>query len=130
MKTVELKDLIGEHLLTGCDESTKQIQEYGELQDCGVINFTLDGKTYSACEDPNDGYRSSMREIIESETPTTNTFPPVKVSAQLAVPASDGSNILELTCLATGKIVLRVGTDNSDDYYPSWVASFTPENFV
>ncbi len=132
MKTIELNDLVGEHLFTGVDESKTQIAEYEgsrHLLDSNIINFTLDGKTYSACEDPDDGYRSSMREIIETDTPTKNTFAPVKVLARMKIPGVDGSNILELVCLATSKVVLEVGTDNTDDYYPSFVASFTPENF-
>jgi hypothetical protein len=37
-------------------------------------------------------------------------------------------DILDLIDVVTGKVVLSVGTGNTDDYYPYWVAEFTPEN--
>jgi len=58
---MELKDLAGEHILTGVDFENETIEKY-----CEAVNFILDNETYTAIQDPNDGYRSCMREIINS----------------------------------------------------------------
>lgn len=132
MTDIELKDLCGEHLLTGVDRSIETIEEYGNRYgDCEVLNFTLDGKTYTACEDPSDGYRSNMRYLRVSDKPTTNNFQPVKVVGRMKENDSYQINdVLQLVDAVTGKTVLEVGTGNTDDYYPYWVAGFSPENMA
>ena len=124
-----LNDLVGIHILTGVDERKESIRTYGDqFQDCNVINFTLDGKTYTACEDPDDGYRSRMRYLRVSETPTTNTFEGCRVMGKMQDDSDyEKNDVLILTDVATGDDVLEVGTSNTDDYYPSFVASFHPE---
>ena len=133
MKEIELKDLCGEHLLTGVDRSNEKILDYGDVyQDCEVLNFTLDGKTYTACENPDDGYRSNMRYLRVTDSPTTNTFAPCKVIGRMKpdYKYGDKNEVLELIDAATGQTVLEVGTANVDDYYPCWVGSFSPENMA
>lgn len=64
------------------------------------------------------------RIVITDEEPKTS-FKAVKVVGKMR----DGDNrTLELTHAKTGKLVLEVGTDNTDDYYPWYVASFYEEN--
>lgn len=123
---MELKELVGEHVLSGVDMGTKSIQQYGErYEDCRVINFVLDGKTYTAIA---DGYRS-MNEIKESEEPVSNVFEGQRVLAKMRDDDRYETNdVLELVDLQTGKVVLSVGTGNTDDYYTYLVAEFTPEN--
>lgn len=128
---MQLKNLVGVHELSGVDRETISAQSsYGSgypYEDCQVLNFTLDGITYTACEDPEDGYRSSMRDLATSDKPTKNTFAPVKVVGQM----KDGEpELLELRDYTTGKIVIEVGTDKSEDYYPCFVANFSPENMA
>ena len=127
---MELKDLVGKHVLTGVDMDNKSIQQYGDyFEDCEVINFVLDGKTYSAVEDPSDGYRSCMKEIIESVEPIKNTFPGQEILARMRDDSDYGKNeILDCIDVKTGKIVLSVGTESTDDYYPLFIGVFTPEN--
>jgi hypothetical protein len=131
---MELSDLVGKHVLTGCDMSNLKVKEtWGDgYEDCSVINFVLDGKTYQAIEDPSDGYRSSMSEIKESDETVKNTFQGHEVLAQMRGKGQWGSecDILDLVDVVTGKVVLSVGTDNTDDYYPSFEAVFTPENLA
>lgn len=93
----------------------------------------MDGVAYRALEDPDDGYRSSMREISVVDTSAVfNTFPGQAVIAKMRpddeyyVP----HKVLELFDAQTGKLVLAVGTENHTDYYPLWVAEFTPENMA
>jgi hypothetical protein len=114
-----LVDLVGPHLLTGCDMDSDG--------DANAIVFVLDGTAHRAQEDPDDGYRSYMGELSVSEKPVRNVFPAVSVVGRLA---EGNDDVLELIDAATGKTVLEVGTDHSDDYYPSFVGSFTPENMT
>lgn len=131
---MELKDLVGEHLLSGADFGIKpkNEKEY-EYEDANTITFVLDGRAYLVTEDPDDGYRSSMRDITEvTGVAIKNTFEPVRVLARYRERSTYGSScdILEVIDIVTTKVVLEVGTDNDDDYYPSYVANFTPENMA
>lgn len=130
-KSVTLQDLVGGHTLSGVDRDTEEIKTWGdqfEIAQC--IRFVLGGKTYVAVEDPNDGYRSTMREIRLSEKPCLKTFPPVKVVGQMKGGGDYGqtNNTLQLIHAKTKAVILEVGTDNSDDYYPWYVATFNEEN--
>lgn len=120
---VSLESLVGEHRLSGVDMGSRKVS--GE--ECNTISFTLDGKTYTATEDPNDGYRSSMGSLIVTKEKCKNNFAPQRVVAHYINGSHD---TLEVIDCKTGAVVLRVGTDNSDDYYPSFVAEFTPENMA
>jgi hypothetical protein len=132
VQTIELDSLIGEHMLDGCDLSTEQVKTYGEhFEDASVIRLRLDGKVYTAIEDPNDGYRSSMDRLFVEDSPIKNSFPPVRVLARKK--ANDNYSVndtIELIDVVTGKVVAEFGTDNTDDYYPSFVSCFSPENMA
>lgn len=127
---MKLQDLVGLHKLSGVDMNGSEIKkEWGDhFEDCQVINFILDRKTYTAIEDPEDGYRSSMSEIKESKVVIKNKFPPVKVMGVMRSPESD--DVIDFFDVKTGKVVLSVGTSEIDDYYPSFVAEFTPKNMA
>ena len=134
MSSVELSDLVGEHTLTCVDEFTDKVKEtWGDgFEDCEACNFTLDGVTYSAIEDPSDGYRSSMRELKVSHAIGKNVFPAQTVVGHMMADSEYGEkhDVLVLTDVVTGKVVLKVGTESTDDYYPSFVNTFTPENMA
>lgn len=127
---MELQELVGLHKLSGVDMSNEKIkEEWGDsFEDCQVINFILDKKTYTAIEDPSDGYRSSMREIKLSKVVIKNVFKPVKVMGVMRQDTSD--DVIDFFDVKTGKVVLSVGTENLDDYYPGFVAFFNPENMA
>lgn len=132
---MELQDLVGEHVLDAVDCSNEQVKTWGDtFEDCSVIRFRLNGKVYVATEDPSDGYRSCMNDIVEVTPPPVmqNTFVPLRVVARHrdVCEYGDGADILELVDVVTNKIVLEVGTDNKDDYYPSFVSAFHPENMA
>lgn len=116
---VALESLVGKHKLSGVD--------FGQQGEATTIVFILDGKTYMAVEDSDDGYRSSLGTFEVTDTVVKNTFEPQEVTCTY----DGGSNdTLEIIDAITGKIVLRVGTDNSDDYYPSFVDEFSPQNMA
>ena len=126
---MELKDLAGKHKLSGIDMLNESIKgTWGdEFEDCQVVRFILDGATYSAIEDPEDGYRSSMDEIRIDNGVVVNTFPDQEV---LCVYVDDNGNecdILEVRNINTGESIMTVGTDHTDDYYPSFVCEWYPE---
>jgi hypothetical protein len=124
---MKLEDLVGLHKLTGVDTETEKLT-YGwsRGESRNVINFVLDGITYTVTEDPGDGYRSTMEAIEVSKKKVMNMFKPVRVMC--AMSTSRDEIILEFTDVKTGKIVLEVGTADYDDYYPNFVGCFTPEN--
>lgn len=128
----ELADLVGEHILDGVDFYTEKAANKWE-DDANACRFRLDGTIYCAVEDPSDGYRSSMREIfvVKGDVDMENTFPPVKVVGRYkdrkgSSYSSRECDILELVDVVTGEVVLEVGTDRTDDYYPSFVTFFNP----
>jgi hypothetical protein len=129
---MELKDLIGAHKLSGVDFDTEEVERYDETETAEVCRFRLDGQVFTAVQDPGDGYRSSMKELIAGPTAKIkNKFPSIPVFCIHRIAGrsyGDGADILDIYDMTTAKIILSVGTDNIDDYYPSWVASFTPEN--
>ena len=128
---MELKDLVGEHLLDAVDFSNEQVKTWGDsFEDCQVMRFRLDGKCYIATEDPNDGYRSRMRELaVSNDAEMKNVFAPLKVIGRHRIKGDygDEDDVLELIDVVTGKTVIEVGTFSVDDYYPKFVASFHPE---
>ncbi len=134
---LELKDLIGLATLDAVDFETAQLPAYegadaDDLKDCNVCRFRLNGTVYVVIEDPNDGYRSSMREIkVAPKAEMVNVFSPVQVLGIHCDRSNyDAAHILKLYDVTTAKPVLEVGTDNSDDYYPVFVANFQPENMA
>jgi hypothetical protein len=101
-----------------------------QYESCQVMRFRLDGEVYVAVEDPDDGYRSLMKDLTVAEDATMkNVFPPVRVIGRHREKGSynDVNDILELIDAGTGQLVLEVGTENTDEYYPCFVASFNPE---
>lgn len=113
------------------DFTIEPIERYDQFDDCNVVRFRLNGTVYVATEDPDDGYRSHMRELVASQSEMTNVFPPLQV---VGIYRNGGSNqtddVLELIDVITGKVILEVGTRNTDDYYPYFVSSFHPESMA
>ena len=124
-RTVELEDLVGEHLLDGCDDG---VEGYGSAT---AIRFRLDGVAYVAIENESDGYRSMLdKVIVQDGYVVKNTFPGHRVFGRLRLTSDDSPEMLELVDLVTSKVVIAVGTDYSYDYYPCFVGSFAPENMA
>ena len=95
------------------------------------IVFKLDGAVYAAVEDPSDGYRSSLDRILVLPKRTRLATPLVVPSKVFARHTTRGSysgdaDVVEFIDMKTGKVALRIGTDNCDDYYPRFVGEFDP----
>ena len=127
---MELKDLVGLKKLDGVDFENEKIKIWcDEYEDCQVCRFRIDGVIYMAVEDPDDGYRSSMKELVVDEKAIMkNTFEPIDVFIRHKTESGYAkTDILEIYDAKSAKIVLEVGTGNVDDYYPCFVASFHPD---
>lgn len=131
---MELKDLVGKHKLNAVDFSEESIKRWGDIfEDCQVCRFRLDGVVYLAVEDPDDGYRSAMRELnIDENAKMKNLFNAVDVVARYRTKGIYDNDsiydILEIINADSGAIILSVGTESIDGYYPEYVARFHPEN--
>lgn len=126
--TTLLKSLVGKHTLSGVDRQSIRI-DFAWLKDAEQINFVLDGITYTAVEDPEDGYRSCLHRIFVSDSPVINVFPDVPVIGKMRESSNyEVNETIEFYDIENGKLILAVGTNNTDDYYPYWVADFNPQD--
>lgn len=123
---MKLKDLVGIHCLSGVDLSVINDSGY----DCNCVKFTLDGVTYCAVEDPDDGYRSYCGELVVSDSSCRFQFPALQVLCTMQFEGLWGDDVLLFTDVITGKEVLAVGTEDLNDYYPVCVMRYTPENMA
>lgn len=85
-----------------------------------------------AVEDPNDGYRSCLQELrvihggAASTGMVTPRFPVAAVTGRVQSEGEYHSDIVELVD-SDGHVWLAVGTNNTDDYYPWFVFTYTPK---
>lgn len=127
----DLQDFHGKVMkLEGVDECTESVKQWeGNFENCSAIRFKLDGVVYVAIEDPNDGYRSYLGELKVDTKEITNAFTGVEVKGVYKEQSEEyfqSCDILTLVDTTTNEVVLSVGTDNNDDYYPWFVAQFNP----
>lgn len=103
----------------------------GNQSGAANICFTLDGHTYMAEENPEDGYRSSLDSVRTVAFVLPNAFPACRVRCEWPPVDADwkeNTGLILFRSASTNKVILEVGTDYSDEYYPSFIASFRPEN--
>lgn len=117
-RELSFSDLVGRHTLYGVDFDVNGVGN--------GIRFILDGVTYEVTEDEADGYRSSHNPIVSTSQSVFNRFPGVKVVVSFY--ETDSKDMLVIRDAENGQVVIEVGTDNLDDYYPSFVHNFNPEN--
>jgi len=124
-----LEHLVGDHVLTGVDYGSHwEGKGEKDYNDASCFRLLLDGDTLTVTEDENDGYRSALGSVeveFKPEHPIKNTFPSVEVNC---VHENSGCSILNIYDKSSGLLLMKFGTDNTDDYYPSFVGVFFPEN--
>jgi len=131
MEAIKLKSLVGKHKLSGVDFENKSVilYEWSDLEYCQVVRFCLDGKTYMAVQDPSDGYRSCMKHCLVVPEMPKNKFEEVEVYGVMKGEGEYNENdVIQFYDTITNKIILEIGTSNANDYYPFWVAKWSPEN--
>ena len=122
---MQLTDLVGAHKLSGVDRIEEKPQDDWSYSIADVLRFELDGVTYGAVEDPSDGYRSSMAELRVYEGRPAHTFDPVDCQVVYrSEQRYESCDLIEV--IANGHVVLSVGTGNTNDYYPYFVARWDP----
>jgi hypothetical protein len=99
----------------------------------GVV-LDLDDLVVFAFEDPSDGYRSlcatpliASAHLYSYGCSSDYIRAPVIVRTWGNVGGPDG---IELLDRRNGKTILRLGTDNADDYYPRFVCEWQPQNLA
>lgn len=133
---MELSDLVGLHVFSGIEISTTNFDGrccyFDDLVNC--IKFTLDGITYMAIENPDNGHRSYMGELFQTDETCRIKIPNVKVVCHIEdhFDPLDGeeSDILVFVDAANGNIILEIGTAFRDMYYPYSVMNYYPENMA
>lgn len=98
----------------------------------------LDDMTVFVFEDPSDGYRSSATEPMVCRGPLWSfgcqnidyLRIPVRVQRWTASEYDYVPVGIELIDRRNGQVILRLGTDNSDDYYPSYTCDWRPQNIA
>ena len=126
---MNLIDLVGEHILSGIEVGAMQIDHYFRPEMCNYIKFTIDGATLLAAEDPSDGYRSYMRDLVIVKEPCKIKLPDICVCCTMRPDDEWGKNeVLSFVDVLSFKEILAVGTENTDDYYPCCILEYHPEN--
>ncbi len=97
----------------------------------------LDDMTVFIFEDPSDGYRSSAIEpmIVKSAMYSFGCSPnyvraPVLVRRWERSEYGGSADGIEIIDTRNGKTILRAGTDNDDDYYPSYTFDWRPQDLA
>jgi len=103
----------------------KRVGLYGVDNNVLCVSYRGERRAFEAVEDESDGYRSMMSEL--REVPLKGHVFFRKAVAQVTVSALDGSFEGYAFVDADRHEWLRVGTDNEDDYYPSFTVRWTPK---
>lgn len=136
MEEIQIKD--GIHILSGISDLTIKGDcgsPYYLWEDANGFVIELDGKTYVVFEDPEDGYRSCGKiDLAKNGEVCTNTFPEQKVLVKYFDGEYKGewwtsqAWYYEFLNPDTNELILKIGTDNYDDYYPRSILEYHPEN--
>jgi hypothetical protein len=133
-------------LLTGVERGpagidAKTLGAIGLASDIGeAFSFCVDGKTYTAFEDPDDGYRSALGFMVARDGNWCDcAFEPCALFATFSdgegdsrlLPPNDPDAarafLMQLHDPSSMAIALQVGTSHADDWYPCFVAFHDPE---
>ena len=124
-----IEDVLGERMLDAVGYIEVEWTDWtGSVCTEQALAFRLDGIVYAALEDPSDGYRSAMEDLITGDFKLSNTFKPVEVVVEGY--QEDDEDTMKIVDVVTGKTVIEVGTDYSEDYYPRFIAYWDPTGLV
>jgi hypothetical protein len=127
IKHVSFDDVVGTGYLSGVDFAQEISGSSRDGSWAQTVSFRFDGMSYMATEDPEDGYRSSLKDLaIYDKLDIKNTFPEVLVTAEIK--ETDGEYTLTFYSADNLRPILTIGTNSTDSYYPYFVAEFMPQN--
>lgn len=128
-----IKDMLpdGKYLLSGVDEyqSTNTL-----VENINGVVLILNGEKYIMAEDQCDGYRSYGVIFKDEDVECINTFPPQEVIIESKLTEIPGDFISEVNEMMTIKnpfnneVIIELGTENMDDWYPMGIFHYYPEN--
>jgi hypothetical protein len=106
--------------------------------DANGVALDLGDMTVFVFEDPSDGYRSCANEpLITSAALYSFGGNPEYIRAPVLIRlwtkstyGSDGADGVEFIDKRNGQTILLLGTDNVDDYYPSFTCDWRPQNLA
>lgn len=131
---MELRNLVGIHIMTGIETGTVKRKSWWSGEDnCNYVKFKLDGATYMAVEDPDDGYRSCCRELEIVDEECRTSLPNILVECKMRgnfyndIWGTETNDILEFYDVGNNQMFMAVGTGNTNDYYPYFVFEYMPE---
>jgi len=144
MSDVDPKSLEGIRVLDGRGEFVVAAKRWPNDSDDNARAevLRLDGVLYAFVEDENDGYRSSMAGILilrPDQVPPGAfvEFPPMVVTCRWieqwdrwGAGYANECGVLYGVDEKTGLVVFEYGTDQIDDYYPSFVAVWRPDGYM
>lgn len=121
----------GKHKFSGIDPYMRP----GDYScDYNGYYIVIDDTVYAFERDPDDGYRSYGYLYIPdiSVNNIKNRFPAQDVIITLNYREhTDGNKqFYSITDVVTGKVILEIGTDYTDSYYPVAICHYYPENMA
>lgn len=124
----------GRHMLSGVGDTT--IENYRGYEDTEVTLFCIDGETWGMYIDPDDGYRSYSSVLLYPEERCQTMFEPQPVDISFnhtEFSEYDGGtmyirDIMTIKDAINGKVIVEIGTDSYDSYYPTGFFHYYPEN--
>lgn len=128
-----IRDILpdGKYLLSGVDEYQTTNDFYENIN--GVV-LILNGEKYIMAEDPCDGYRSYGVIDKDENVECINTFPPQEVMVESKVTEitehfySRVNEMMTIKNPFTNEIIIELGTEDIEDYYPVGIFRYHPEN--
>ena len=128
MAETQLTNFKGNHILMGVEMGMRKVENYYCEDECNYIKFTLDGITYLAIEDPEDGYRSYMKDLEIVDEKCKIKIPNIQVVCKMREDdIFEENDVLEFIDIMNGETILAIGTGNINDYYPYCVFEYYPE---
>jgi hypothetical protein len=90
-------------------------------------HYKLDNKIWEAIEDPGDGYRSYLQSVEETSDYTGIFFPEPLAKVIVVRVNRNYFKGYEIIDVKDNHVWLKIGTDNTDDYYPWFVFDYQPK---
>ncbi len=122
----------GKHEFSGIDSYKRPGDYWGDPEGYYIV---IDGAVYAFERDPDDGYRSYGNLYIP-ENISVNDIKNRFLAQDVIIihhhrEHTDGNkHFYSITDAITGKTILEIGTDYTDDFYPVAICHYYPENMA
>jgi hypothetical protein len=103
------------------------------IKDVNGVTLYYNDKMFSVFEDPFDEYRSYAKDPIVWDIGGTTVMEKfaIRVDGKFSVIGrqnTESEDGIEIVDLRNGRTILKLGTDLFNDYYPTFVSQWMPEN--